>query len=387
MGHGPVGMLPLFDGNIVEKQVRSAQNMGADKIILLSPTMHGELLQYVDDLKRRDIDAEIVRSASDLSQYAVPADDLIFLDDGVFPGEAFENSLSTQSDEQIYVVANADIYADFERIDLNHRWLGIGLLKAARLEEISQIPEDWDTGSALLRTAVQSECHRELISDEDMQADAVLQLLNRDASAAFAARQLGEMRIPKQNFLDRYALWPLMRKLIPVLWQAPNAKKYIGMASIACGVVAIGLGFILWPAVSLGFLFIGALALTLHDRISILSVDKGSSDWVRPSFHFLAMTALTVTVVKNAQALTMIVELALLLLLMGNLWLVRVGSDNIHLNGIRPDMPLILLLLSLAAALGFLSIGLAGAALFCMIYLIAASSARFMPESPPDLHK
>ena len=382
-----MGMLPLFDGNIVEKQVRSAQNMGASKIILLSPTMHGALLQYVDGLKRQDIDAEIIRSASDLNQYPALEDDLIFLGDGVFPGEAIEDHISIQSDERIYVVANADIYADFERIDLSHRWLGIALLKAMRLEEISQIPDDWDIGSALLRTAVQSECHRELVSDEDMQADAVPQLLSRDASMAFANRQLGEIRIPKQNFLDRYALWPLMRRLIPLLWQAPDAKKYIGMASIACAAVAIGLGFILWPAVSLGFLFLGSLALILHNRISILSADEGPSDWVGPSFHLLATAALTVTVVKNAQAPMMFAELAILLLLIGNFWLVRVGSDNIRLNGIRPDMPLILLALSVAGALGFLSIAICVTALFCVMYLIAASSDRFAPESLPNPQK
>lgn len=380
-GHGPVGMLPLFDGNIVEKQVRSAQNMGASKIILLSPTMHGALLQYVDGLKRHGIDAEIIRSAGDLNQYAALEDDLIFLGDGVFPGEAIENHISNQSDERIYVVANADIYADFERIDLSHRWLGIALLKATRLEEISQIPDDWDIGSALLRTAVQSECHRELVSDEDMQADAVPQLLSRDASMTFASRQLGNIRIPKQNFLDRYAVWPLMRKLIPVLWKAPDAKKYVGMASIACAVMAIGLGSILWPAVSLGFLFLGSLALILHDRISIFSAGDGPSDWVGPSFHLLATAALTITVVKNAASPMIFAELTILLLLIGNFWLVRAGPNNVRLNGIRPDIPLILLALSVASAFGFLSIGVGVAALFCVMYLIATSSDRFATES------
>lgn len=386
-GHGPVGMLPLFNGNIVEKQVQSAQNMGANKIILLSPTMHGALLQYVDSLKRHNIDAEIIRSASDLGQYARREDDLIFLGDGIFPGEAIETDLSIQLDERIYVVANADIYADFERVDLSHRWLGIALLKATRLEEISQIPEDWDIGSALLRTAVQSECHRALVSDADMQADAVPQLLSRDASVAFANRQLGEIGIPKQNILDKYAVWPLMRRLIPLLWQAPDAKKYIGMASIACAVVAIGLGFIVWPSVSLGILFLGSLALILHNRISILSADDGPSDWVGLSFHLLAAVALTITVVQNAQALTLFAEAAILLLLFGNLWLVRAAPDNIRLNAIRPDIPLILLALSVVGAFGFLSIGLCVTALFCVTYLIAASSDRFAADSPPNPQK
>lgn len=342
--------------------------------------MHGALLQYIDVLKHQDIDAEIVRNANDLGQYASQENDLIFLGDGIFPGHSVEKHLLEQSDELIYVVANADIYADFERIDLSHRWLGIALLKTARLEEISQIPDDWDIGSALLRTAVQSECHRELVSDEDMQADAVPQLLNFEASAAYAKRQLGDIKIPKQNFLDRFAIWPLMRRAIPLLWKAPEAKKYIGVTSVACALIAAGFSFMAWSAVAFGFLFIGSLALTLRNRISILSSEFSKPKLTDLSFYLLAVIALAVSVMVNPQPTNLLAEIAVLLLFLGNYWIVRMHPDKPSLNWMKPDNPLILMILLVASAFGFFSIGLYISALFCVIFLLAAQSSRFSSE-------
>lgn len=379
-GHGPAGLLPLFDSNIVEKQVQSVRNMGAEKIIFLSPTMPGVLLQYTDALKRQDIDAEIVRNANDLGQYTSQENDLIFLGDGVFPEHAVEEHLLGQSGELIYVVANADIYADFERIDLSHRWLGIALLKTSRFSEISQIPDDWDIGSALLRTAVQSECHRELVSDEDMQADAVPQLLNSRASTEYAKRQLGNIDIPKQNFLDRFAIWPLMRQGIPLLWRASDAKKYIGIASVACAVIAAGFSFAAWPTVALGFLLLGSITLALHNRVSIFSTDYGKLGLGDLLFYLLAVFVFAASVTVNAQPASMFAELAVLLLLLGNFWIARKLPDNLVLDHVRPDIPLILIILLVASVFGFFSIGLYISAIFCVTYIIATQSGRFAPE-------
>ena len=387
-GHRPVGMLPLFDGNIIEKQVKSAQNMGAEKIILLSAKMHAGLLSYLDVLKFRDIDAEIVRDADDLGRYASPEDDLIFLGDGIFPGKEIENHLVTERDELIYVVANADMYSGFERIDLNHRWLGIALLNASHLVEISQIPAEWDIGSALLRTAVQSGCSREVVADADMQEDAVLQLINSDMSASYAHRQLDNINIPAQNFLDRYIVWPLMRMAMPFLWKARDAKRYTSLASVICAAMALGFGFINWdfisPVISLLLLMIGALSLLLYRRISIFSFDHGKRHMIGPIFYLLGAATLTVIVARNAPAASLFADMAILAILFGNLWITHTTADNGRLSWIKPDVLLILSILLIAGGLGLFSMGLYFSALVCTAYLVAAHSRQFAPDLQVD---
>ncbi|MEH6756533.1 MAG: hypothetical protein V7676_03360 [Parasphingorhabdus sp.] len=348
--------------------------MGAEKIIFLCPTMHGALLQYIDILKGQGIDAEIVRNAGDLGQYVSQDDDMVFLGDGIIPWQSLEKHLSEQSGELVYVVTNANLYENFERIDLSQRWLGIALLKAMRLEEIAEIPDDWDIGSALLRTAVQSECYRELVSDEDMRADAVPQLLDAEASVTYAKRQLDKVEIPKQNFLDRFLVWPLMRRAIPSLWKAHEGKRYIGLAGMACAVIAAGLSLIVSPAISFGFLFLGALCIALHNRIAIFSVNDGKRDLTSLSFYGVAAIVLIFTVFQEGSRSTIFADIAILFLFVGNFWMVIRASNNSKLNLIRPDILLVLLILLIASAAGFFSIGLYISALLCMAYLITAQT-------------
>ena len=346
--------------------------------------MHSELLQYADDLKKHDIQADIARTAMDLQQYMSQGDDLIFLGEGIFPNHSIEQKLHGQSDELIYVVSNADNYENFERIDLTHRWLGIAVLKTERFAEIAEIPDDWDIGSALLRTAVQAECKRELVSDPEMQADAVPQLLNLEETESFAKRQLGEIDFPKQNFFEKFVTWPLMRKLMPFLWKSPSSKSYSGFASLAAATVAVVLGVLGWPAPSLSLLFIASVTLVVHQRISIFSVQDQRAHLVDLCFRLLAAAVLTVAVVHHAKPESLAADITILLLLVGNLWLANTLSDNSRLKGIMPDTPLILLVLSAAATFGLFSTGLYLSALMCLAYLMIAQNARGTKESQDD---
>jgi hypothetical protein len=244
------------------------------------------------------------------------------------------------------------------------------------LAEISDIPDDWDIGSALLRTAVQAGCERVLLSDAKMQSDAVSQLLNIQDSEAFAKRQLGKKNILKQNFLDRFVIWPLMRKLIPLLWNMPQAKSYFGLASLGVAIVALALLFLNWLGAALGLLLIGSIALTLHDRISIFSSEEGKAAFIGPLFRALVMVVLTVAVVRASQAGLLLGNLTMLLMLLGTLWLAFVQSENRKFDIVMPDIPLVLLTLLIATAFGSFLIGLYLTALYCLAYLLVMQRDR-----------
>ncbi|MEP3224436.1 MAG: hypothetical protein ABJO01_00550 [Parasphingorhabdus sp.] len=374
---GPVGLLPLFDETIVQRQVRSAQQMGADKIVLLSPTMHGALLQYVDALKIQNIDAEIARNSDHLQQYATDEDELLYLGDGILPGEVMALAVREESAEMIQVVGNADDYSSFERIDLNHRWLGIALLKASRLAEISDIPEDWDIGSALLRTAVQSDCRRDIVSDDRMKADNLVQLLTEVNVQQYTQRRLEKAEIPKQNFLDRFLVWPATRKLIPLLWRAPDAKKYTGIAALACNIIALTMGLVGWPILALAFLLISALVLNLNQRISIFGHSAKGLDWGNLLFNILAIATLAVVIWHHAPSPIFGAEQSLLILLSCILWLVDKAPDGRKITLIKPDRQLILLFFFLFSIAGFFAVGLYLLTLYAMAYLVLVSRDRF----------
>ena len=236
-------------------------------------------------------------------------------------------------------------------------------------------------GSALLRTAVQSGCERKLVPDADMVADAAPQLLDAKVSAAYAKRQLGNIHIPRQNFLDRLIVWPLMRKALPLLWEAPDAKKYTGFASLACAIIALGLGLIFWPVSSLVFLLIGALTLLLHSRISIFGIEHGKSRLTGTLFYLIGAATAVALVAGNGHPDALFADLTILAITIGHLWAVRDKPDNQMPDWIRPDIILILGILLIAAILGYFTIGLYIAAIFCAAYFINAQTRHFAPAT------
>ena len=167
-GNGPIALLPLFGGSLLDLQIGAAQRFGCEKYIFLCPVTHGALLQKIDAMKQQGLDAEYVRSPSDLVQYASDQDHIVYIADGILPNAEIVEQLSGAPQELLFTVLHADEYQEFERIDLNQRWLGIVSLKTSRLSAMIDIPDDWEVGSALLRTAVQADCPRAIISDRRM---------------------------------------------------------------------------------------------------------------------------------------------------------------------------------------------------------------------------
>ncbi len=367
----PIGLLPLFDGTIAEAQVRIAGELGAEKIIFLSPTMHGALLQYTDALKRAGGDAEIVRSTSDLAQYASDKDDLIFFGDGILPGQEAKKRLSETEGEIIFVVDNAEAYAEYERIDLNHRWLGIAALNASRQSTLADIPDDWDAGSALLRTAVQSECRREIISATQLTDGAVSCLDGSVTTLQFERTKLSNFRPDRGNILEKYLVWPLTGRLLPRLWRMKDLGKYLGFSAPFLGLSATVLAYFQLPAISIGFLLLGALFLVISGQVSIFSV---TAQKIRPEkvlFAVFATLTLVISVFQHSETGSLLPNTVILLLLFGSFLVSRRGATGHKMDWMKPDNILILLILFIFSAFDAFIAGLYGTALLCMVYLVA----------------
>ena len=366
----PIGFLPLFDGTVAEAQVRIANELGAAKFIFLSPAMHGKLLQYTDALMDRGIDAEIVRSASDLAKFASDEDDLIFLGDGILPGADVQDILMDAPDELILVTDNADEHAAYERIDLNHRWLGIASLKAQRLAALAEIPDDWDVGSALLRTAVQAECRREMLSGTQVENRAVSSLGNSASASQFVQAKLADYRPSGGNFLERLAVWPLTRKLLPRIWKTPDIGRYLGGISPVLSFLAPVLAYFAYPALSLGFLAVAALFLGISGKISVFSNPKKGMQLGGAFFSIFALITLAILVFSQSVPANIAPHMVILALLSGSFLVSRRLVFNSWVDWFRPDNLLIILILFIFTAAGNFVGGLLTSALLCMAYLV-----------------
>lgn len=369
-GNGPIALLPLFAGTLLDLQISAAQRFGCEKFIFLCPVTHGALLQKIDAMKQQGFDAEYVRSPSDLVQYASDQDHVIYIADGILPNDEIVDQLSAAPQELLFTVLHAEEYQEFERIDLNQRWLGIVSLKASRLVAMIDIPDEWEIGSALLRTAVQADCPRAIISDRRMGSGAISHIQSELSAAQFTRRRLREMPAKKDNFLNRFLLRPLIKRSLPWLWTNRAAARYLQAFALTAGLAGIATAFFGYGVAALVLLFFGSIAQFARASMVQFESSVAGRDWTGLALDTLMATGVTILVAQASDASTLIPHLVVLVLLFANLLLLRSGTENIRLVLAKPDMRLVLLILLAASLWGAISYGLYASALYAGLMLL-----------------
>lgn len=381
-GTGPIALLPLFAGTLLDLQIQAAQRFGCEKFIFLCPVTHGALLQKIDEMKQQGLDAEYVRSPSDLVQYASDQDHIVYIADGIIPNDEIVGQLSGAPQELLFTVLHAEEYQEFERIDLNQRWLGIVSLNAARLVAMIDIPDEWEIGSALLRTAVQADCPRAIISDRRMGSGAISHIQSEISAAQYTRRKLREMPGEKDNFLNRFLLRPLIKRSLPRLWTRKTAPQYLQIFSLAAGLAGIATAAFGYSIPALGLLFFGSVAQ--FARTSMVQFDSVVKirDWTAMALDVIVASGVTILLLQASDAITIMPNLVIFALLLAHLLLLRAAPGNIRFALIRPDLRLVLLILLVTSIFGPISYGIYAAALYSGLSLLLD---RYLAKKSPKI--
>ncbi|MEO0440869.1 MAG: hypothetical protein AAF067_08345 [Pseudomonadota bacterium] len=379
-GDGPIGLQSLFDEKILDHQIHLVKSLGAEKILLVSAGMPGPLLQHVDMLKRNGDDIHIVRSGSDIAGFADEEGELLFLGDGILPSQDVTEKMTGDQAEMILVAENSDQFAEFERVDLEHRWLGVAVLKLARLKDMHDIPDDWDFGSALLRTAVQAECHREVITDAQMQTGQLFALDNPDRIADYVKIRLSENSGRARNFLERFGTWPLAVWTARKLESVPSSGQYLGGAMILLGFFATITAWFEWAIPALLLLIAGQVVLKQLEAMETLSIGRHrGADLGRLGLIAIPLVLLILSARlsdPDAQIPNSVVVAALIL----NLIIAKFSLKSVKLDFIRPDMLLMLLIILTGAIFGQIFPGIYAGLIYVAAFLaISAMSGSAKP--------
>ncbi|SIO00835.1 hypothetical protein SAMN02745824_2618 [Parasphingorhabdus marina DSM 22363] len=351
-GNGPIGLHSLFDDKIVDHQIRLAKSFGAEKILLLSDNMPGALLQHVDMLQQNGDDIQIVRNGKDIAEIAGDEGDMLFLGDGILPSGDMSGVLAGNPSEMILVTENSDRFAAFERVDLEHRWLGVALLKTSRLREMQEIPDDWDFGSALLRTAVQAECHREVISESDVENGQLFALDDAGAIENYVTFQLRDQSGTPRNFVERFATWPLAMWTTRKLEAVPNSGQYLGIATILLGFFAAITAWFEWAIPALCLLIAGQVVMKQLEAMELMSVGRHrGADLGRLGLVAVPAVLLILTV-RLSDPNALVPNSVIILALMLNLVVLKLLPKWPRFDVLRPDLALILIIILAGAVFG-----------------------------------
>ncbi len=368
---GPIGLLPLFDGHVIDQQIQSVVNAGANKIILVSPTMNNMVLQYVDRLQGQGIDIEIVRSGHDLVQFVAPENELIYLNDGILPDRSTIEKLSSFQGEIIFVTPESPQATEFERIDRNDRWLGVAKLKTSRLSEFIDLPEDWDVGSALLRGAVQSGCIREVVTESNLSDGAVSVLTDDTDISKFSKKCLQYVGGNRRNILEKTLVWPFTKTLLPRLWKAPSARNYLGWAAPAAGILAGCLILLKLPVVAaIALLILGMLIVYIYGKIGVFSNFNKGIDGVFVATLIISIIVIAGITIQQSIPVSMPANLVIFALVIGTTWLIHRNTVETKWDLTKPDIGLSLVILFGFSIFGSFTLGIYVIALLGMAYLL-----------------
>lgn len=381
-GQGPIALLPLFAGTLLDLQIRAAQRIGCEKFVFLCPVTHGALLQKIDEMKQQGLDAEYVRSPSDLVQYASDQDHIVYFADGIIPNEEIVDQLGGAPQELLFTVLHAEEYQEFERIDLNQRWLGIVSLNASRLVAMIDIPDEWEIGSALLRTAVQADCPRAIISDRRMGAGAISHIQSELSAAQYTRRKLKDMPAAKDNFLNRFLLRPLIKRSLPRLWARKAAPQYLQIFALVAGLGGIVVAAFGYAIAALGLLFLGSAGQFARTMMRQFDGAVNMRDWTALALDMFVASGVAILLLQASDAATLLPNLVIFVLLLAHLLLLRSAPDNGRFLLVRPDLRLVLLVLLLASIFGPISFGTYAAALYSGLSLLLD---RYIAGKAPKL--
>ena len=351
-GNGPIGLHSLFDDKVVDHQIRLAKSLGAEKILLLSNNMPGALLQHIDMLKQNGDDIQIVRNGKDIAELAEDEGDMLFLGDGILPSGNMSGVLADNPSEMILVAENSDTFAAFERVDLEHRWLGVALLKTSRLKEIQEIPDDWDFGSALLRTAVQAECHREVITESDVENGQLFALDGAGAIENYVAFQLGDQSGTPRNFVEKFATWPLAMWTTRKLESVPNSGQYLGIATLILGFFAAITAWFEWAIPALCLLIAGQIVVKQLEAMELMSVGRHRGADLGRLGLIAAPAVLLILTVRLSDPNALVPHSIIILALMLNLVVLKLLPKWPRFDVFRPDLALILIIILAGAVFG-----------------------------------
>ena len=140
---------------IIEHQLELALRMGCEQVACLVDAVEREIVELQHRAEKAGAKFRALRHSSPLNDMISEGDELLVIAPGLLPDSvAAEKGLE---DANILTLpAELAVPLGYERIDLEMAWSGILLAPGRMVTALSDLPEDVDVPSSLLRIALQS---------------------------------------------------------------------------------------------------------------------------------------------------------------------------------------------------------------------------------------
>lgn len=199
----PKGFLTVVGRTVIERQASIAVAVGCERVVCLAHGLSPELVEVQHMVEREGRRFHTVRNQAGLQALIGPGDEIIAIADGILPAEDILRTIATPGGGVLAMPAATGLAAGYERLDRDRCWAGAVWCTGSEVERLSELPDDVDPLSALMRCALQAGYPVTLLP-EDAQLTGQWLKIDCRSSASVAGRDV------------------LSRSFAPSRWAAPG---------------------------------------------------------------------------------------------------------------------------------------------------------------------
>lgn len=231
--------------SVLAHQIAALRSVGVRKFLIEVENVSGALLAMADRLTKAGSSVDFIRSAQDLQTKLHGSDILIVLAEGIYIAPKLLATLLEHSGAFISTVDGRTENAAFERMDLNTRWAGLGVIPINSVAKIGELPEGWSVTSSLLRQAMQDNVQQLPLKQGHLQ-DGDLRRIDLAADAEKLTSEIMARRAAREpGFVEARIFAPVATKLASLLWPI-NARTALSdgatllLAATSAGLAGFG---------------------------------------------------------------------------------------------------------------------------------------------------
>lgn len=278
--------------SVLAHQIAALRSVGVRKFMIEVETVPGALLAMADRLIKAGNSVDFVRSAQDLQTKLHGSDVLIVQAEGLYIAPNLLGTLLEQPGPFISTVDGRAENATFERMDLNTRWAGIGVIPPNSLAKIGELPEGWSISSSLLRQAMQDNVAQLPVKQSHLQ-DGELRQIHQAADAEKLACEIMARRVAREpGFIETKVFGPVATKLATTLSRIPARAALSDGATLLLGATSAalaGFGFVTGAGVAA---IIAMLANAVRLALGNTEQNQRGQDFVQTVMWLLLAAAL-----------------------------------------------------------------------------------------------
>ena len=149
-------LLPVSGAPVVRHQLALALAMEAQRILCIARVLTPDIIALQHQAEKAGARFQVVTGAHQVAALVTANDDLLVIADGLLVDPAEAAGLLAPSHAVLVQPVESGLALGFERIDINHASAGLMRVPGRLAARLTELPADCDTGSALLRIALQS---------------------------------------------------------------------------------------------------------------------------------------------------------------------------------------------------------------------------------------